>query len=516
MKNVIIVASLLSLFLTSCTKTVEGTVATPNVQQQQSKEGGITSGGGGVLPADAITPSEVFDILEQAKTELRLFVNYTRRLSPQYYDMTSIDRFWFQDQNIGWALENTDLEYVADRPCYDEQGIEVDGSYVHTKPNAICISGFSTAPKLIAETAKKEIYALVIHELAHRVGADETEARELQRTAVAFLPDFIKRMGNSSVTINTMILFEHPLFDSNPSTSQALQKNFNNITVDEKIEIVNQLIRNSTWDQGTKASPSQSGLIDYKQDDLQLALETSLSLLKGALLSEKGGTIDFVDQLSLDYYNQAFAATDRISLFDLAKMFDQDILARSIFAKTLEFKKVKSISDYQTYLEIIVRGYAYLGSYSRALIHQERLPDLSVNLFQGQNPWIKAAGQYLLTQKNCELKNDKFANLTAFEVILNPEGKIGFQFTRPHSSTGFGDIKNDENHSVLKDGNSNIWRSFSGDRWPNESWSKRSYSVAEVKLSEKQLVVTNTSFEYSESPLKSDNIKTCVYDVVKQ
>lgn len=515
MKKTMIVVFIVSVFLMSCNKTSEVSGVAPAVQQQQTKEGGITSGGGGVLPANALYPFEVYKILKQAKTELRLFLNYERSLGPKYADMNSIDRFLYQDQNIAWALENTDLEYYADKPCYDEQGFEVDGSYLQAKPTSICISGFTTAPKLIAETAKKEIYALIIHELAHRVGANEVEAQKLQKNAVYQLPDFLKRIGGNVSYLNTLILFEHPLFKSNPWIASSFQKKFGVLNIDEKIEMVNQLLQNSNASIGTRLEPINNGSIDYRVRELQLVLERALNLLKGALLLEKGFIVDPLDQFSIDYYNEAFAQKDHLMLYDLGVIFNEDYFKQSIFAKNLEFKKIKSTNDYQSYLEILNRGYEFFENYKESMVHQNSLPDLPATLFEDQNPWKEVIGSYNLIPKNCELTTTRFDNLVGFEVEKEIDGAINFKFIKPNMSVGYNDIKNQNDQKIFKNGDDYVWQIIAGDRWPSEHSPTRIQQVEQIKLSKNQLTVTYSWSDFT--PVVPDTgIQTCVYEVEKR
>jgi len=156
-----------------------------------NKEGGISSGGGGTLPADPANVWQIQDIVKDAKRDLRLYFRNEKFHAQYDKTVSELDKKLFlQKYSLVEALEKTDLELLKDRPCYDANGKEVDGSIHSGKPNTICISAFRIAPKVAKELARTEVTALIAHELSHIVGATEDEAAEFQKNTVFVFKHF--------------------------------------------------------------------------------------------------------------------------------------------------------------------------------------------------------------------------------------------------------------------------------------------------------------------------------------
>ena len=151
--------------------------------------GGIGCGGGGTLPANPMYPFQIHQVVKNAKKELRLITKYNLAMHRSSTYEKWKDKFYLGDKNIFDVLEEVGLEIRDDKPCYDAAQNEVDASIYASKPNTICLSAFRIAPKLVEEVARKEIVALLMHEMSHLLGADEKEARELQRDTYLFLHD---------------------------------------------------------------------------------------------------------------------------------------------------------------------------------------------------------------------------------------------------------------------------------------------------------------------------------------
>ncbi len=160
-------------------------------------EGGISSGGGGTLPANPISVFRVYEIVQDAKAALRMFYRLENQVTGDDPILYGLDKFVVGPRNLITLLEETEIEVLSNKPCKDKNGNEVDASIVASKPGAICLSAFRVAPKLIEERAHIEILALITHELTHILGSTEKEAVEIQRyTAIRFEKVFFETFGN--------------------------------------------------------------------------------------------------------------------------------------------------------------------------------------------------------------------------------------------------------------------------------------------------------------------------------
>lgn len=156
-------------------------------------EGGINGGGGGTLPANPISTFDVMQVIQESKKTLNPLMKHEMKYySTEGHSVT----FPYEKKIFGgpvtiWdELQNTDIEILMDKPCRDLYGNPVDGSVHASKPNAICISAFRIAPKLIKERAAIEINALILHELSHRLGTTEPEAKQFQENEAFAMSDY--------------------------------------------------------------------------------------------------------------------------------------------------------------------------------------------------------------------------------------------------------------------------------------------------------------------------------------
>lgn len=143
--------------------------------------GGMDGGGGGTLPTYPVPVYMVQDIAYEAKPKLLfLFNSYERQLKyPQRNSLVS--KLFLGPRKVQDVLKDLRVEVRSDQPCLSSQGTEVDGSIFGIKPNTICISAFRISQKVDMAVADREILALLAHEVSHFMGADESEATDLQK-----------------------------------------------------------------------------------------------------------------------------------------------------------------------------------------------------------------------------------------------------------------------------------------------------------------------------------------------
>lgn len=155
--------------------------------------------GGDLAPGEAISVSELSEMVERVRLQLALHFNY---IDTHYWgDQAQVYSGLFaRDMNDVNAFQNSILYktyFVAiheesQGPCFDEQNSPKDGSTSGPTPRtAVCISTFNLSKKLQRQGAEAHLAALVAHEYAHLAGADEAQAQKVQK-------DVLRRFANSS------------------------------------------------------------------------------------------------------------------------------------------------------------------------------------------------------------------------------------------------------------------------------------------------------------------------------
>jgi hypothetical protein len=175
------VLAFLSFSLATCIFTSES-FASGNIKSN----GAVSGGGGGTLPSNPVTISQINEIVEKALPEMRLVAREMSRRVFRGTETALETKLFSGPVTIIDLLEDTGYELRTDKPCFDRFGNEVDASIFANKPNNICISSFRIAPKLIEERARVETLALIFHEISHKLGTSEAEATEFQKE-VAYL-----------------------------------------------------------------------------------------------------------------------------------------------------------------------------------------------------------------------------------------------------------------------------------------------------------------------------------------
>lgn len=147
--------------------------------------GVVNGGGGGLLPAHPVGAEAVYHIVEDARRELKMFF-YTFENTPNTLDGFDSRLMSTPGQTIFDILDRTVIGVKMTSPCLDLEGEEKDGSIVGPLPNSICISAKTTGEKLAAGNARVETMALIVHELSHLMGFNETEAIALQESVANY------------------------------------------------------------------------------------------------------------------------------------------------------------------------------------------------------------------------------------------------------------------------------------------------------------------------------------------
>ncbi len=172
--------------------------------------GGVSDGGGGLInPTPADPQAMVYEVKDAASWIIPLWLNAKEAefeaLSP-IGQSTSPYRVLFQSSpDVFEVLEKTPVELRMSEPCYDKSGVAWDGSAYATQADAICLSPFRMAPKLSYLNYHYETVALIIHELSHKVGANESEAQAIQQRAIEEL-----HQSNFNVVLSSLTALGDP------------------------------------------------------------------------------------------------------------------------------------------------------------------------------------------------------------------------------------------------------------------------------------------------------------------
>jgi len=155
----------------------------------QTPAGTISGGGGGTTNPNPANPEWIvsavfFDAGQILTTWFQKQEMFFFNLSSEEKEKSPFRKIFLSNKSIYHLLKTIEIDLEMNRPCFDREGNERDGSVYGSNPGSICISPFTMAPKLNQYNAKEETLALIVHELSHLFEASEEEAVEIQTQAV--------------------------------------------------------------------------------------------------------------------------------------------------------------------------------------------------------------------------------------------------------------------------------------------------------------------------------------------
>jgi len=505
---------------TSTDSTKPGPSPTNPNNNQETEEGGISGGGGGMLPADPLHVFEVFQILDDAKSQLRLIINNRRRFKEM--EKGGWSKFYFGKENLATQLEKTDLEILADKPCKDKFGNDVDASIHASRPNTICFSAFRVAPKVIKENANKEIMALLIHELSHFLGATEPEAQELQKMATYFMKgithEYAKNIFNELWDISNSFDSYYSLRDdlSNAVKSRDLAK------IQEVLEKWKQQI--VSYDLPLK--DKDLSLIDYPIAEYESVIRMKLihAQLYMDTLTETGDQ----QKMSKEYYEKCFGNHSQLKVKDFSS--DNCLFAPldSALYGDYVISKLNDISELENYLNDVVLYLRDLSNHVRAIAFHYPLPVFNLpTTLKVENPWLKFEGKYKATLLDCSkspnAQNNWNDGLTEFEVnprvIKNPFVDLTVAESKEVHSGGWSTSLHysDDDTRVFGSSSSAVTTIETGNRWYDRQangWSKKTTSL-ELVNGESILTKSKEYFSYDYKGLYQAEA-SCRYQLTPQ
>lgn len=242
----------LSLILTAAQITHAGMIKKyPNQNKKISstKEGGISGGGGGVQPPKPIDLDYVRRNLPAVYSFVYGSLNYmehhifnlNHHTPPEAYE---VDVFR-TSPTIFEALQGVTIELKVQGPCLDASGNPVDGSVHNVPAGHICLSADSFIQKSNDQAFFQDAAALIVHELSHIAGADETYAERLQAHANSLMPRFDPYMAQQSSRDFVMIL-DWQLNVFNESTSR-ITDNIGTCSRLKYMDVMVREIENAIW-----------------------------------------------------------------------------------------------------------------------------------------------------------------------------------------------------------------------------------------------------------------------------
>ena len=507
----------------------------PNKQQENPEkpgdpgngkevEGGISSGGGGTLPANPIGVFRVYEIVKDAKAALRMFYRLENQVTGDDPILYGLDKFVVGPRNLITLLEETEIEVLSDRPCKDKNGNEVDASVVASKQGAICLSAFRVAPKLIEERAHIEILALITHELTHLLGATEKEAVEIQKyTAIRFEKVFFENFGNLvwdmrerysnlGAVLNRAIEFAGN--EDWAATNEALNKYYM-----DRYSLFNEL-----W--GWKYPFSIHNYDQHIYNSIQQFRLSYINIYIKTIMPPHAG-----QAYDIQEYKSAFGSNKVLSVKEIAshssgswfkdcKYCDSETVTK-IEGKDELLKQLKEQKDY----------YNEENDFVWALSLGNALPVMNGPWNKGvENPWKQFIGKYSAELVGCSdsegTDGDHFSKgIVGLELapgsliesdILATVSYSNGMFSEGYSNNGV-DVLGGASVKVFNKGNSVFRTAELGDKWDfygNLAWRMK---TSEMKLGAGNLFYTRkTEFQNYKQYVALNTWESCSFKLTKK
>lgn len=536
MKNLKLILLSVLFLLANCTPKSNNSNQNPTLTHHQAvtaptsqssdetEDGGISAGGGGTLPTNPIPQYRVTELVGGAKRLLRLYYNYSRHFRDQ--PLTSNEKYFYGENNLSTQLEKTDIEILENKACLNKFGKEVDASIYASRPNTICISAFNIAPKIIEETAGKEISALLTHELSHFLGASEEEATDLQKWTLirlkALSSNDIDKLEEKmwNLTMENTIRFNQQKFIEESINANDLQK-----TRTELNGLLDQL-----RDYSKELDGQPFKFIDYSINQYEDIIKSKIIL-----------AIDFINSTDPNNPDQAWAKKDydlcfsgktELKVGDTLTDCNIAYLRNNIYPD-YTIKKLSVLSDLKSELNDVFQYVEDLNAQARAISFDQVIPFFNLPNNQVANPWDNYIGKYSAQLLKCSgtlsTSNpyDEDA-LTALEIfkdkIQYPVAKEDQIFFKEiNNNVTFidavynGALSNGGTVKVSGDAISATVISESGTRWydrQGHGYSKKSRHIEKTTFGDLQLTLRRDQFRYDWNGVR-ESFSECTYSLVK-
>jgi hypothetical protein len=146
-----------------------------------SLAGLVTGGGGGTIPSQSVSESDILAAIQQARPMVEVHLRGIEAFRLGGSERHAADlKLFSQGDYIYKLLDEVKVETPLNQPCYDLDGNPKDGSIKLGDPSTICISVANLKDKLNADNFETETAALILHEITHLLETSEDEAAYIQ------------------------------------------------------------------------------------------------------------------------------------------------------------------------------------------------------------------------------------------------------------------------------------------------------------------------------------------------
>lgn len=378
--------------------------------------GGMDGGGGGTLPAQPVSTYKVQEIVSESKSKLLfLFNDYEMRLK---YGVSTpvISKLFLGPKKVQEVLKGLRVEVRMDRPCLTSLGTPVDGSIYGVKPNTICLSADRISKKVDQAVAEREILALLAHEVSHFMGADESEATQLQKeiaSAILYAPlgsEIDSDKVRDAVSDSTNLLRRTVEALENSELALTLKR------MSETLAALGGLERESNTTVFAVFGPREKDYHDF--------LSLKLAWAKKYLSTQVSGPDQGEAQAE---YEARFNGRDHFLFVDELPLKDHTYANEKIF-------KIRTMGELAELLQSMLREYEVRSAY----IYQTTFGNDWLNL-DGHltktftNPWGDFAGTYTVLDVKCSGAGTSASEKDLKELKVYKQGDTYFLGLRTSS-----------------------------------------------------------------------------------
>ncbi|WP_413291174.1 hypothetical protein [Bdellovibrio sp. HCB337] len=467
--------------------------------------GGMDGGGGGTLPAYPVSASEVREFAEMAKSKLYYLLNGYEDPDAHLSTIPLQKKLFGGPRKAQEVLNDLRLEVRENAPCLTSNGTEVDASIHALKPNTICLSADRISKKIDKAMVEREVLALLMHEVAHFMGADEAEATELQQ-------DIAWRIMNSDSgdAINEEKLRDEIsyFFWNLAGGIEAVEAgNF----VDANMRLDLALFRLTTWEGEAVGKSYVYKLYGNRESNYLSLLRIKVVKANEYIKSLIPGPDQEKNKIR---YELPFEGRDYFLNSD--DSFDTDPYADE------KIMKLKSSQDALNLLKELEKEYAVRQVFTQQTAFGMRAPMLNGHLtIPTQNPWENFVGTYAVQSVQCDVENG-FNKEVEFQVY-KADDKLYFKRATASSSGSdaivFGAYHVNTfvtNYGKTSDGGA-FMTNENGGSWSSRGFGDTRFSEVRLKTnSDKTFELTQVYKYLPQDVSKTDFVQTCVYKGIVQ
>lgn len=456
--------------------------------------GGMDGGGGGTLPAQPTNIYAVADIAQESKATLLYLLNGYEDANKFSQNSSLYKKLFLGPQKVQDQLKALQLEVRMDKPCFTSANREVDASIYGAKPNTICLSAFRIAPKTDMAIAKREIHALLIHEISHFMGTTEDEAIELQK-------DIAWSILNSKTELDRNVI-RSKTDELGAAFSQALKSSQDNDTASLSQKMKSLLLAFMQFESSTTTYPYKLfAPLEYDYFDLLRAKLQLAQLYTRTLVADEMQNDNITD------YNNTFNGKDSIKLSDL-----EHVPTKHSFAD-VKIYKLWDQQDLMNLLKSISHEMSLRRTYAYQVIYAQQWLKLAADKTElTLNPWQNHIGTYNVVSSVC---SDGYKSEVAqFEVTSDNffiTKNINSSFSK-RLEIGAYNINTYLNELGEIDGSTVYFTEEMGNSWSDRDFAE--YTVSKTQLTTKpskdfELTISNVSHPKDIS--KPSRIRKCIY-----